>query len=86
VQLTQWRTFEKDHPFPARLFLAYQPGTLKNPQVLANSLHCHPVGKGQLGDCRVAKGEALENRAAGGVGERKEYVVELAAHNCKPIG
>src|SRR5690349_1200140 len=51
---------------------AHQPGVLQDPQVLVDSLQCHPVRLGQLAYRRVALGEPGHDVAAGRIGEGGE--------------
>src|ERR1700689_2276046 len=63
---------------PLRLAAALdQPGALQHFEVLRDGGHAHLERLGQLGHRRLARTEAGEDRAAGGIGQRRESRVEL---------
>lgn len=61
---------------PPVLAPGQQPGALENRKVLHEPGERHRGTPGELADGRRAIGEAIENRAAGRVRERREHVVE----------
>src|SRR5262245_27474626 len=57
-----------------------QAGALEHPQVLGDRLHGDRERRRDLLDARLALGEASEDRAPRGIGERGEGRIELVCH------
>ena len=53
-----------------------EPGLFENPQVLGEARERHRKGLGELADRGAPRGQALEDPAAGGIGERREESIE----------
>jgi hypothetical protein len=57
-------------------FAAQQAGALQDAQMLGHGRERDVEGRGELGDCSFAEGQAGEDGSAGGIGEGAEGGVE----------
>jgi hypothetical protein len=61
---------------PAVPLPGQKPGALENPEVLGDGGERHVEGLGQLRHRGLAARQALEDRPAGGIGQRRESRIE----------